>query len=126
MIDWAKQAWTNALRFGHFTQAQGALHAVDTGYCCLGVLVETLGVAQSVRLLNELGIKLTWERQPGACNERLIVDIDGQRYYHTTTLDGELSKKLGLNPDQVDDLIDMNDRQDKNFNDIATWIEENL
>lgn len=98
-----KTQWIEALRSGKYKQGVRRLHNKEhDAYCCMGV---------ACRLVDK--------------------DIDLEDW-------GVIADSLNLNlPPMLvskpfdaklvpDKLIDLNDIQDKSFNEIADWIEENL
>lgn len=110
----AKKVWIEALRSGKYEQGSGALSYRNTGskeqyFCCLGVLCEVAGLRKTV------------ERGEAA---RVFY-----QYYFPT---GEIKRGtipagyLGINIEEKGNLVRLNDRKAASFDEIATWIEENL
>ena len=99
-----KQNWIDALRSGDFKQGRYALFNSSTNtYCCLGVLCEiTLQPLQHfdsrVKLYN---------------NEQ-------------TSLSSNFLLTIGMGDGVQKTLMSLNDLDNKSFNEIADWIEENL
>ncbi len=97
-----KQKWIEALRSGKYKQCKETLFD-GVGYCCLGVLCEIGGLTR---------------------NESIYSDEIGYKS------EGELSishlNRFGLHGSEQSHLIDMNDDCNKNFLEIADYIEANL
>jgi len=99
-----KAKWIEALRSGKYKQGKSVLYNKDNNtYCCLGV-------AGSVAGMN--------------CD-----DLNAGTFFYMTHLKRDVKNlpKILYKFDKVPAiLIRMNDRQDKSFNEIADYIEENL
>ena len=109
-----KKQWVAALRSGEYRQGQGSLCAEGFdgfGYCCLGVLVDTVFDGDWV-LDKSLGLK------------QYVLDM-GHGIYDGT-LPPELQQAYELSYDEQERLIRMNDIQERSFNEIADYIEKNL
>lgn len=97
-----RKKWVTALRSGKYKQGSRMLYKdTDNSFCCLGVAA------------CELGIKLK-----DVCGGYLIG--------HLNPKIANVAVRLGLNLREHDRLINMNDIDQKDFNQIADWIEENL
>lgn len=100
-----RQIWIDALRSGRFAQTTGGLRD-DTGFCCLGVAADILGGGW-------------WGNR------------DSGRYdYHTDdgwncigNMPPTLRDELGLTDNDVRQLTNMNDFEEKTFAEIADYIE---
>lgn len=103
-----KEKWLIALRSGEYKQGMSCLKnkTTRTKYCCLGVLIE---VTVPERFTNEGSIQDPITKQ-----------------YLRGTLSSDLREKFKLEELNTHTLIDMNDHQNKNFKEIADFIEENL
>ena len=103
--------WVEALRSGRYKQGKGALCYNKDKYCCLGVLCEVAG--------------LRYKKNTSGYKSYVF------RIYKNLNLSSEnsipnghpLAKLLGKEQDL---LIEMNDRDDFTFNEIANWIEDIL
>jgi hypothetical protein len=96
-----KAKWVEALRSGEYRQTTGHLKT-ENGYCCLGVLADIVDSS-------------AWHRR------------NGQWYWNTGECLLPYSTQDYLNiGDATDTLMDMNDSQDKSFDEIADYIEQNL
>lgn len=104
-----KTKWIAALRSGEYRQGQLRLVRQDSegglSHCCLGVLCEVAGFARLDDLEDRgfLNYKMPTGEAVGAYLPHSIVSRDIQK---------TLSK--------------MNDRESKDFAEIADWIEENV
>lgn len=111
-----KELWLSALRSGVFQQGQVHLCSItpekESKYCCMGVLCEVLKEPFGM-------VKKPIDNS----NNCFIYEFlsGGSRAY----MSFELVQFLGFANSQVD-LIRMNDKEGKNFNEIADWIEKNL
>lgn len=102
-----KQKWVDALRSGKYKQGNGWLRDEKDRYCCLGVLADVMATE--------------WKLIHGVYRASICMD--------ETDLNDDIL------PQEVrEELIDMNDGQDRatnpvprrRFTTIARWIEENL
>lgn len=91
-----KAKWLEALRDEENKQIRGAF-ASDSGYCCLG-------------LLHRIETNSNWRSKD-------FSKFDG---YFSSERNG--TKQCGLSEEE-DILIDMNDKQEKTFLEIADWVE---
>lgn len=100
--------WCKALRSGDYDQAKEELvctgYAGDRSYCCLGVYAE----------INNL-----WDG--GRSDE----EVGNHPHSRVESNAGNLPYDLLTKEDQ-DELVDMNDSQERSFFAIADWIEENV
>ena len=104
-----KKLWVRALRSGKYKQGEHKLY--DSGkYCCLGVAY------------NEL-IDGDWERSEWG---EWGIPADEDWYeVEVSVLPWRLREKMGLSPDDMYALTEMND-SGADFNEIADWIEKNV
>ena len=114
MIKRIKKLWMNTLRSNKYLQGKYALKkksCVDGKFhhCCLGVLCEVV----------KDEVHTTW---------RIPEDDPEYRQFDGCKVDlpNKVLEKTKLTPDQVADLIQLNDKTGQDFNEIADWIEENL
>lgn len=107
-----KKKLLEALRSGKHRQTRGVLHRYQGGYCCLGIVCETLGLkwegTESITL--DSGVVQAWK----------IKDTTNSRM-----LPKDVRNKAGLSHDHAEELANMNDNG-VSFAKIADWIEENL
>lgn len=96
-----KTKWLEALRSGKYKQGRGKLCSADREYCCLGVLIDVMGL---------------WDDKDYPGDLRAGGHSGILCYKHETELDLR----------DTDILMGMNDRDGKTFLEIADWIEENL
>lgn len=106
-----KAKWIAALRSGEYEQTTGALCRIgeDDGkprYCCLGVLLEVLGVPSE-----QIELRRAYQDEDGFYN-RWGALSEGQ------------TDKYGVHNQTT--LMDMNDDDQQSFAQIADYIEENL
>lgn len=97
-----KKKWLEALRSGDYKQGTSILKNNDR-YCCLGVACSVAGYERTL-------------------DSYKTGYIDDKRRFKNVP---EILKGGFENP-ITSELMDMNDSYDKNFNEIADWIEENL
>lgn len=112
-----KAKWIAALRSGEYKQGRGKLKRNDL-YCCLGVLCEVA----DIKLVTEEGLDYFY-----------IEECDDTSYSELPEL---ILNKVELEQNQQAILIDLNDGYNssdpyagvpqKDFNEIADWIEKNL
>jgi hypothetical protein len=103
-----KAKWVEALRSGDYAQCKNYLRH-EGGFCCLGVLCDVAGDGR-------------WQPSdlPDVEHYR-VSDTD----YNTQYLPHSLKLRCGINSDQCDPLMTMND-EGKSFAEIADYIEANL
>lgn len=116
-----KTKWLEALRSGKYTQTQGVLRRDkpadrrSAGHCCLGVLCD---VIDPTRWMDVGGGISAW-------GERSSTAFPNADYIpHPVYL--SLSSRVGGDTMVASFLAAQNDDGKWNFNQIATWIEENL
>jgi hypothetical protein len=121
-----KFQWLNALRSGTYRQGDGYLHRNDS-FCCLGVAIDLID--NTVWKQANTGVGCSVNKVYGA--------ISGATGYpHTGDLPSDIEEVLGQKtefPSDTEDefrsvvrhLAHLNDNG-SDFNQIATWIEENL
>lgn len=96
-----KAKWVAALRSGDYKQCTQVLYSPKSNsYCCLGVKLEVVN-----RLTRADGIYMPTFKELATLDWKRVVGIDY----------GAIGR-----------LINMNDKEDQNFNQIADWIEANL
>jgi hypothetical protein len=104
-----KAAWVKALRSGKYKQGRVRLKNEDDTYCCLGVLCAIHPDVEEESLNSDEGPLFVWNMQ------MLRNSLGGPFLYH-----------VGLRDiDQVA-LVKLNDIEEKDFLEIAQYIEENL
>ena len=106
--DQLRRAWLEALRSGEFDQGEGVLAYIGpkgTSYCCLGVACE-------VAIKHGVEIKKT-------------VDDAGCILYndYPSCLPNDIAALLGINYDDQDELMELNDHEDYDFYQIADHLE---
>lgn len=114
-----KAKWVKALRSGRYKQGKNALRKrTEDGkleYCCIGVLANVCGTH--------------WRADPDALtpgsfvptNKEVRLNTKSEWDDHTEYIDySVLPKNLQKK------LVDLNDTDNKDFDQIADWIEENL
>lgn len=131
MDEQLKQKWIKALRSGRYKQTTNTLRAIDqkgepTGYCCLGVLcaISRKGtfsgggqpinsysaIAKTPTSIFKLAKKYTGDVLEVVRNH----DLEG------------MESIFGLEQDDCEKLMSLNDTDQKNFDEIAEWIEKNV
>lgn len=98
-----KKKWVEALRSGLYKQGTGRLRCNDN-YCCLGVLCDITD--KSKWRMTEYNFYY------------------GSQFCHSAY--PSETKKFGLSKSEVEHLIYLNDAENRDFNQIANYIEENL
>jgi hypothetical protein len=111
-----KKAWVKALRSGKYAQGKNTLarrkpHG-KTQYCCLGVLCDVTGVPRKGDTFLR-GASITYVFGQGVDQNEAFVPYS-------------IGEKLGLPRKTQDVLALMNDDENKNFNEIADYIEKEL
>lgn len=115
-----KRRWVEALRSGEYKQGHGRLMTQSGHFCCLGVLADLevdddwVWVTRHGWMLGQ-GVKHMETPDYG-----IFGDSPGK-----ALLGKKLAKELGLTETQEKDLAELNDNN-KDFNFIADYIEENL
>lgn len=94
-----KKAWVDALRSGKYKQGRGALRSGGNEYCCLGVLIDVLGI--------------DWYPPSDS--------VMGDSY----SIEDSFTYEPKLHPLDSSTLIMMNDEDEMSFAEIADYIEEN-
>ena len=109
-----KQQWITALRSGQYSQCQGELKDNEGANCCLGVLLESQGWEFSASIRNPHTDVCYYTSPEGFCN-----DEENELTVHTRD-------EFSLTRKQEVHLMNMNDKEDKDFIQIADWIEDHL
>ena len=106
-----KAEWLTALRSGAYKQCKGALNRND-GYCCLGVLAD---------VIDKKDIRPIW-------HWGRTRDHDGDRSFGSsvTNLPDNLAEYLGMTIMERSTLVDLNDKYEQTFDEIAKYIETRL
>lgn len=116
-----KTKWVNALRSDEYKQGRSRLvqgKGDHQAFCCLGVLCEVAGFDRVKPVDANAAEMYVNYVNPYA--------RQGEYDKLTTSLDDDALKGLGMTADQQETLVTMNDLQNRNFNEIADWVEENL
>jgi len=124
-----KASWLANLRSGDYAQTRGllrrdvAVEGIPAGYCCLGVLADSI-------IESPLGEGMGWmktdNRDLGGYFGREGVTNRFSDDVTAGTLPDWIREVIGLDSNAADHLIRMNDRFNRSFDEIATWVEENL
>lgn len=104
-IKFTKEEWIPALRSGKYKQGFGKLHINDT-FCCLGVACDLLKDRLKLDAKKDLN----------------IVRYNEQAEYLPETA----ADYLGLDQDTQVDIADKNDEGGWNFDQIATYLQEDI
>jgi hypothetical protein len=102
-----KQRWATALRSGQYKQGTHRLNR-NGKHCCLGVLCEVLELPKDDEVGDTVKV-YTYN------NFRMISNINS-----------DLAKDIELSLKERDHLVSMNDCDNRNFNEIADYIEKDL
>lgn len=102
-----KARWLEALRSGKFEQGLGRFKTSNGKYCCLGVLCAV--------------------EKPAGWDEarRHFFDM-GSTEYSLGTIPYTQRNRWQISDEEHDHLVEMNDFEEKSFNEIADYIERNL
>lgn len=121
MIKTLKEKWVKALRSGRYKQTTNVLCRLDgnghvAGYCCLGVLCEVASKipnygVKRVRTKKAAGGRASFTYKKDSC---------------AVSLPGNFTSRIRLEDQHLSELMRMNDKQGKSFNEIADHIEKNL
>ena len=103
-----KTKWIEALLSGNYRQIKTRLTNRGKGRCCLGVLMDVAGFKKT-RAYDNIGYK---------------ADNYGNIEFASLTYDFILSNDIKFI--SVHKLIDMNDKENKSFEEIASYIESNM
>lgn len=110
------EKWIKALRSGKYhqtTEILGKVKGDKCEYCCLGVAASLQGFEMDVLSENGELIELTkWDDNSDEIEYFDLIEAG----LPDTLFTGELPSLL----------IEMNDRQNKTFDEIADWVEENV
>lgn len=118
------EKWIAALRSGKYSQTRGQLfNEHDNGFCCLGVACITVGYTTD-----------DLKSKEGGDGYASIITFDDGETPDAYTLAKDLPnvpKEIKGRADRnelVSELTEMNDNSEgsKSFEEIATWIEENV
>lgn len=101
-----KTMFIKALRSGEFKQAKGQLRTNKDGFCCLGLLCN-----------------LHAETHPNSQYNRSNPEVYGGKRDKPPK---QVLGWAGLNEYDVEDLIMMNDEEEKSFKQIANFVEGKL
>jgi hypothetical protein len=106
-----KAKWLEDLRSGKFKQTEGTLKSTEGGYCCLGVLCESMGYQ--------------WEE--GKTGDYVVAgEFDEQNEPLECNLNNNILNRTGITTDEQGKLVSMNDSEGKSFLEIADYVEKHL
>ena len=98
------EKWIEALRSGEYSQGWRRLHKTNGGFCCLGVACVIQGIPVDKLLYKSV----------------INSDVIGYEYVPKELI-GDIREN-----DLVTQLTRLNDDGQHDFNQIASWIEENV
>lgn len=109
-----KAKWLEALRSGEYKQTQKTLYS-EGAYCCLGVLCDIIEPD-------------AWTTdQYGNTRHNDMLNVPSEDFLLRIGLPEDTDIDVdGMPTGVITHLMNLNDRENKNFNQIADWIEENL
>lgn len=113
-----KAKWIEALRSGEYKQGYGALRDDDDTFCCLGVLCDVI----DPDLWNEDTTPLSSDLGVANSSRRIYLHEFGD----VTLYQREINTLFAGDNDIVDGLVQMNDKLQMPFNELASWIETNV
>ena len=125
-----KAKWVEALRSGNYKQGTNYLNNRDENtFCCLGVLCEI----NSYKGIQKSPIMINNGDKPALATSFRVSD-DDEKESSIFYLTKKARDYFGLDKDQCQSLMDMNDGvqtvceviEPKSFSEIALYIEENL
>ena len=96
-------AWVKALRSGEYNQGRKVLRSTDDTFCCLGVLLDTVGTE--------------WVG-PTKEKDCIVANYNGKLCF-------SIAPWSLIEPAAQRQVMMMNDDQGKSFNEIADFLEEN-
>src|SRR5436309_3328868 len=116
-----RQAWLEALRSGEYKQGEGALKRLDSYscsivHCCLGVACEVVAP-------DRFTVKPVQYEKYEFIGENYDDELGTVKVNLTGAPPDDVLKALGINHEEMNDLIDMNDRQHRDFDYIANYVE---
>ena len=111
-----KDDWLAALRSGEYKQCTGSLKK-DDGYCCLGVLGE---------VTEGFEFEKTKQKTKAGTRSNYFLTFPESECEIKGSWTGLLNSPLYLGDTNQSYLMGMNDSEDKNFNQIADWVEKNI
>lgn len=104
-----KKKWIDALRSGNYKQGHSVLRN-DDHYCCLGVLCDVIGPTK-------------WDKD-GREGDTYVWKHENKNNYCVVPYMNELDEYF-VDKQQVR-LANMNDKENKSFEEIADYIEKNV
>lgn len=108
------RAWIAALRSGEYRQGNRTLRNAASEYCCLGVLCDVYRKRYN---------RGSWEERDASRNSPYF-EMDGP---HRCYLPKEIAEAIGTDGDLSRDfeveLVQLNDRDEATFKEIADYIE---
>lgn len=107
-----KEKWIKALKSGEYEQGKHSLRSIYDKYCCLGVLAHLVDPEGFSELKQTIGYGRVF---------RYLGKTSGPQF-----LPRNLIKELGLSQEDLSELMDMNDHQEKSFCEISNWISANI
>lgn len=107
-----KGKWVDALRSGDYEQGRAQLRSKDDTYCCLGVLLDCID-------------GVDWELNDVEPGQGYLAEYGDYPRAHLDLANLYLDL-VGMDPLDQGRLINLNDEDGAGFNEIASWIEENL
>lgn len=121
-----RDAWVAALRSGDWKQGKYRLN-LKGKYCCIGVLCEIADFEGPIAV--PLGDDWRSSEEAPSYRYRMPGSRPGMYGPETSSpgmITNEMAEYLGLPEDYLFVLAGLNDQENKNFNEIADWIEENV
>jgi hypothetical protein len=112
-----RDKWVAALREeGKYQQGRRLLKEGDR-WCCLGVLCDISGLGKWIEIAGLAVFEASNVLPEEQCQNYTI---------SSTTLPGKVKETLGMGDVIVNNLIRMNDDENKSFSEIASYVEQNL
>ncbi len=111
--------WVAALRSGKYDQAQGALHTVNGGFCCLGVLCDLYAKEKKIR--NGWGVNTESPEVKEIFGENQVLPDQVKEWAGLNSDDGKLLAVKTI----TSSLAQENDNG-SSFSKIADMIEEHV
>lgn len=113
-----RHEWAEALRSGEYVQGKSSLRNRDNNlgvdeYCCLGVYADLFIKANPKTATH-------WDTDSESVVDRFV---DARGEYHVGILGIEMAEEIGLDMNQQQALVDMNDEFELTFDEIAEHID---
>jgi len=117
-----KEKWLDALRRGEYSQTRKTLRD-ENGFCCLGVLCDIIDPSGWGQVRTRHGEKTTHLTAINVPSEAILAEAGIGEEEVVPGLESEDDEETCY---VLTELMNLNDREHKSFEEIADWIEESL